>query len=50
VWLAVGVVPGARIGARLAIAAADHRLRVAFGVFLGVVSVGYAVGEVAALL
>jgi uncharacterized membrane protein YfcA len=49
-WLAVGAIPGARLGAQVAIAAADHRLRVAFGAFLGVVSVIYAVGEVLALL
>jgi uncharacterized membrane protein YfcA len=49
-WLAVGAIPGARLGARLAIAAADHRLRVAFGAFLGGVSVIYAVGELVALV
>ena len=30
-WLAVGVVPGAALGARAAIRADDHRLRVVFG-------------------
>jgi uncharacterized protein len=48
-WLAVGVIPGARLGALLAIKASDHRLRVAFGSFLGVVAVIYAAGELYAL-
>jgi uncharacterized membrane protein YfcA len=49
-WLAVGVVPGAALGAIVAIRADDHRLRVAFGSFLVVVAVAYGAGEVAALL
>jgi uncharacterized membrane protein YfcA len=49
-WLAIGAIPGARLGAHLAIRAADHRLRVGFGAFLGAVSVIYAAGEVVALL
>jgi uncharacterized membrane protein YfcA len=49
VWLAVGVVPGARLGAHLAIRATDRRLRSAVAIFLGVVSLGYAGGEIAAL-
>jgi uncharacterized membrane protein YfcA len=49
-WLAVGVVPGAALGAILAIRADDHRLRVAFGSFLVVVAVIYGIGEVIALL
>ena len=48
-WLAVGVVPGAALGAVLAIRADDRRLRVAFGSFLIVVAVVYGVGELAAL-
>jgi uncharacterized membrane protein YfcA len=47
--LAVAVVPGARLGAALAIRAADHRLRVAVAGFLGAISVVYAAGEVLAL-
>jgi hypothetical protein len=43
------VVPGARLGAALAIRAADHRLRVAVAGFLGAISVVYAAGEVLAL-
>jgi uncharacterized membrane protein YfcA len=48
--LAVGVVPGARLGARLTIAADDKRLRLVVATFLGVMAVLYGVGEVAALL
>jgi uncharacterized membrane protein YfcA len=48
--LAVGVVPGARLGASAAIRATDHRLRVAVAGFLGVIAVVYAGGEFAALL
>jgi hypothetical protein len=49
-WLAVGVVPGAALGAVFAIRADDHRLRVAFGSFLAVIAVIYGVGEVVAVL
>ncbi len=48
--LAVGIVPGARFGAALAIRARDHRLRVAVAAFLGLVAVVFAVGEMASLL
>lgn len=47
--LTVGMVPGARIGATLAIRAADRRLRLVVGAFLAVTAVLYAAGEVAAL-
>jgi len=47
--LTVGMVPGARIGATLAIRAADRRLRLVDGAFLAVTAVLYAAGEVAAL-
>jgi uncharacterized membrane protein YfcA len=47
--LAVGVVPGARIGAALAIGASDRRLRLAVAGFLGVIAVIYATGELLAL-
>jgi uncharacterized membrane protein YfcA len=47
--LTVGMVPGARIGAALAIRAADRRLRLVVGAFLAVTAVLYAAGEVAAL-
>jgi uncharacterized membrane protein YfcA len=49
-WLAVGVVPGAALGAIFAIRADDHRLRVTFGSFLAVIAVIYGAGEVVALL
>jgi uncharacterized membrane protein YfcA len=48
--LAVGVVPGARIGAALTVAADDRRLRRVVAGFLGLTSVLYAGGELAALL
>jgi uncharacterized membrane protein YfcA len=49
-WLAVGVVPGAALGARASIQTDDHRLRVAFGGFLSLVALVYGAGEVAALV
>lgn len=50
VLLAVGVVPGTRLGASLAIAAGDRNLRRVVAAFLGLTAVLYAGGEVAALL
>ena len=50
ILLTVGVVPGAHIGAALAIKARDARLRLAVALFLGAVAVAYAVGEAAALV
>lgn len=47
--LSVGVVPGARLGAALAIRARAKRLRLAVAAFLGTVAVVYAVGELLAL-
>jgi uncharacterized protein len=47
--LTVGMVPGARIGATLAIRAGDRRLRLVVGAFLAVTAMLYAAGEVAAL-
>lgn len=47
--LTVGMVPGARIGATLAIRAAHRRLRLVVGVFLGVTAALYAAAEAAAL-
>jgi uncharacterized membrane protein YfcA len=49
-WLAVGVVPGARLGATLAIRAADDRLQSVVAVFLGTIAVGYGIAEVIAAL
>ena len=48
-WLAVSVIPGARIGAALAIRATDRRLRLAVGVFLGVIGIVYGISEAVAL-
>ncbi len=48
--LCVGVVPGARIGAHLAIKAADHTLRSVIGIVLGLIAVVYAVAETVALV
>jgi uncharacterized membrane protein YfcA len=47
--LIVGVVPGARIGAHLAIAATDRRLRLVVSAFLGITAVLYGGGELLAL-
>ena len=47
--LAVGVVPGARLGAVAAIRAGDARLRLAVATFLGIVAMLYLAGEIAAL-
>src|SRR5207302_380575 len=49
VLLAVGVVPGARLGAVAAIRAERDRLRLVVALFLGVVAVVYGAGEVIAL-
>jgi hypothetical protein len=48
-WLSVGVIPGARLGAHLAIRATDRRLRLTVGGFLGMISVFYAAGELISL-
>jgi uncharacterized membrane protein YfcA len=48
--LTVGVVPGARLGAAAALKATDRRMRVLVASFLGIVSVLYAAGEIAALI
>ena len=47
--LAVAVVPGARLGAHLAIGTSHRRLRLAVAIFLGAVSVLYAGGELISL-
>ena len=48
--LAIGVIPGARIGARFTIARDDRTLRYTVGAALGIIAVIYAVGEIIALL
>jgi uncharacterized membrane protein YfcA len=48
--LTLGVVPGARIGARLALGAQERTLRLAVGSFLLVIAVGYGARELSFLL
>ncbi len=48
--LAVGVIPGARIGAALAIRSGDQRLRRVVAIFLGLMAVAYGLGETLALI
>ena len=48
--LTIGVIPGARVGASLTIRTAERRLRLAVGVFLGLVALVYFVTETRALL
>jgi len=48
--LTAGAVPGARLGAALSIRTGDRRLRLALGVFLGVVALAYGGGELTAAL
>lgn len=47
--LSLGVVPGARIGAKLALGARERTLRIAIGSFLVAVAVAYGIQEIAAL-
>lgn len=47
--LMLGVVPGARIGSRLTVAASDRTIRIAFGVMIVVLAVVYGVSEASAL-
>jgi uncharacterized membrane protein YfcA len=48
--LAIGVIPGARIGAHFTINASDRTLRYSVGFAFGVIAVVYAVGELIAWL
>ncbi len=48
--LAIGIVPGARLGAHITIGIGEHRLRVLVGTVLGVISVVYGVAELIELL
>jgi len=47
--LTLGVIPGARIGARIALGVRERTLRVAVGTFLLVVAIAYAAAELTAL-
>jgi uncharacterized membrane protein YfcA len=48
--LVLGVVPGARVGARLALGASERTLRISVGAFLLVVAILYGIEEVVALV
>ncbi|HVL81235.1 MAG TPA: sulfite exporter TauE/SafE family protein, partial [Actinomycetota bacterium] len=48
--LTVGVIPGARIGSRLAVRASDRRLRLAVGVAMGLMAVLFGGSEIVALM
>lgn len=50
IGLAIGVIPGAQIGAHFTINASDRRLRYSVGTMLGIIAVVYGVGEVIALI
>jgi uncharacterized protein len=47
--LTLGVIPGARIGARIALGVRERRLRLAVGLFLLAVAVAYGIAELTAL-
>jgi hypothetical protein len=49
-FLTIGVIPGARIGAAAAVRASDEGLRKAVAGFLGLIAVVYLVGELVALV
>jgi uncharacterized membrane protein YfcA len=48
--LCIGVVPGARIGAHLTIAASDHTMRVLVSSVLGAIAIAYATAEIIEIL
>jgi uncharacterized protein len=48
--LAVGVIPGAQVGARFTINADDRLLRISVGTALGVIALVYGIGELLALV
>lgn len=48
--LTIGVIPGARIGAKLALGTREHTLRLLVGLFLSIVAVLYGAQEIAALI
>jgi uncharacterized protein len=48
--LAIAVIPGARVGAGLAIRASDRRLRIGVAVMLSLIAVTYFIGELVALV
>jgi uncharacterized membrane protein YfcA len=48
--LSIGVIPGARLGARLTIASSERALRTSVGAALGAIALVYAIGEIIALV
>jgi uncharacterized protein len=48
--LCVAVIPGARVGAHLAIRSSDRTLRLSVAIVLGTIAIVYAVGEIIALV
>jgi uncharacterized membrane protein YfcA len=48
--LVIGVIPGARIGARFAVAAEDAKLRVVVGTAMGVLALVFGLGELRSLI
>jgi uncharacterized protein len=48
--LCIAVIPGARVGAHLAIRSSDRGLRLSVAIVLGTIAIIYAAGEIAALL
>ena len=50
VWLTIGVIPGARLGAAVSIRTTDRRLRRAVAGFLGLIAAVYAAGELLFLI
>jgi uncharacterized membrane protein YfcA len=48
--LVVGVIPGARLGARIALGTKERTLRILVGIFLFTVAIAYAVEEIATLV
>jgi uncharacterized membrane protein YfcA len=48
--LSIGVIPGAQVGAHLAIRSSDRTLRLSVGIVLGAIAIVYAVGELVALV
>lgn len=47
--LAVGALPGARVGAKMALGARERTLRIAVGSFLAIVAIGYGAQQIAEL-
>jgi uncharacterized membrane protein YfcA len=48
-YLTIGTVPGAQVGAHVTVGSSERRMRLIVGVFLGVLAVVYAAREILAL-